>query len=156
MDAAGAVCASERAAALWGSLGIRPEAVLGHSVGEIAASSAAGVFGLEEGMRFAARRGALMGSLPAGGAMAAVFAPVARVAEALSGAVSVAAENGAHQVVSGPEDEVVALLEGFAAAGVRVERLRTSHAFHSALMDPVLEELEAAVGGGGGAAGSSW
>ena len=132
--------------ALWGSVGICPEVVFGHSVGEIAAAQAAGVFDLEGGMRFAARRGALMGSLPGGGAMAAVFAAAERVAEALCGSVSLAADNGAHQVVSGPEEEVVRLLERFESSGVRGERLRTSHAFHSALMDPVLEELETSAG----------
>ena len=123
---------------------MRPDAVFGHSVGEIAAAHVAGVFSLEEGLRFAARRGALMGSLPAGGAMAAVFAPLERVVAALSGEVSLAAANGAHQVVSGPEAAVAALTEEFGAGGVRVERLRTSHAFHSPLMDPVLAELAAA------------
>ena len=61
---------------LWRSVGVRPEVVLGHSVGEVVAAWASGAVGLEEGFRFAARRGALMGSLPGGGGMAAVFAPV--------------------------------------------------------------------------------
>ena len=130
--------------ALWRSVGVGPGVVFGHSVGEIAAAHAAGVFGLEEGLRFAARRGALMGSLPGGGAMAAVFASSDRVRELLGDGVSLAADNGAHQVVSGPEAAVAALSRDLAAAGVRVERLRTSHAFHSELMDPVLEELTAA------------
>ena len=134
--------------ALWASLGVRPDAVFGHSVGELAAAQAAGVFGLEEGLRFAARRGALMGSLPAGGAMAALFAPVERVEKALPPGVSLAAENGAHCVVSGPEKAVVALAQSFTAAGARAERLRTSHGFHSALLDPVLDELEAAAPAG--------
>ena len=130
--------------ALWASVGVRPAAVFGHSAGETAAAQAAGAFGLEAGLRFAARRGAIMGSLPAAGAMAAVFAPLDRVREALPDGVSLAANNGAHQVVSGPEEAVAALAAEFEAAGVRVEPLRTSHAFHSALMDPVLAELEAA------------
>ena len=132
--------------ALWGSVGVRPEAVLGHSVGEIAAAQAAGVFGLEAGMQFATRRGSLMGALPSGGAMAAVFAPCEEVAAAVGGAVSVAADNGAHQVTSGPEDRIRALIDGFAAKGIRVEALRTSHAFHSELMDPALDGLGRAVG----------
>ena len=130
--------------ALWGSVGVHPDVVFGHSVGEVAAALAAGACDLEGGLRFASRRGALMGSLPPGGVMAAVFAPAARVSESLRGSVSLAAENGAHAVVSGPEAEVDGLMEEFAAAGFRTERLRTSHAFHSALMDPVLEELESA------------
>ena len=146
-------------AALWASLGVRPAAVLGHSVGEIAAAYAAGVLSLEEGMRLAARRGELMGSLPAAGseagAMAAVFAPPARV-EALVAEVnaamggeglSVAAYNGVHQVVSGRVDAATDLLERCDAAGLRAERLRVSHAFHSVLMEPVLEELEGLLAG---------
>ena len=130
--------------ALWASVGVRPDAVFGHSAGEIAAAHAAGAFDLEAGLRFAARRGALMGSLPGGGAMAAVFASSDRVRDALPDGVSLAADNGAHQVVSGPDAAVAALADQFAAAGIRVERLRTSHAFHSALMEPVLAEIEAA------------
>ncbi|MDE0629053.1 MAG: SDR family NAD(P)-dependent oxidoreductase, partial [Bryobacterales bacterium] len=106
--------------------------------------AAAGAFDLETGMRFATRRGALMGSLPDGGAMAAVFATRDRVTSVLEGAVSLAADNGAHQVVSGPEAEIEALLKRFEEDGLRVDRLRTSHAFHSALIEPVLGELEAA------------
>ena len=64
--------------ALWSSLGVRPDVVLGHSLGEIAAAHTAGVFGLEEGLRFAAARGSLIGALPGEGAMAAVFAPASR------------------------------------------------------------------------------
>ncbi|MYI07367.1 MAG: SDR family NAD(P)-dependent oxidoreductase, partial [Gemmatimonadetes bacterium] len=130
--------------ALWASVGVRPDIVLGHSVGELAAAAAAGAFDLEAGMRFATRRGALMGSLPEGGAMAAVFAPPDRVQDELREGISLAADNGAHQVVSGPRDAVVALGKKLAEAGIRVDPLRTSHAFHSALMDPVLAELEAA------------
>ena len=131
--------------ALWRSVGVRPGVVFGHSVGEIAAAHAAGAFDLETGMRFAARRGWLMGSLPEGGAMAAVFAPSERVRAALRDGLSLAADNGAHQVVSGPAEAVAAMLEELAEAGIRVERLRTSHAFHSELMDPVLERIERAL-----------
>ena len=143
--------------ALWASVGVRPDAVFGHSVGEVAAAAAAGVFDLEAGMRFATRRGALMGSLPRrgkrAGGMLAVFAPEnavsALLAETGAGSrgakLELAADNGAHQVVTGP----VGLLRRFEARlskeGLRAVRLRTSHAFHSALMDPVLDELEAAV-----------
>ncbi|MDE0127419.1 MAG: SDR family NAD(P)-dependent oxidoreductase, partial [Bryobacterales bacterium] len=133
--------------ALWASVGVRPDIVFGHSVGEIAAAAAAGAFDLETGMRFATRRGALMGSLSEGGAMAAVFASAERVAASLDGAVCLAADNGTQQVVSGPETEIEVLLQAFEEDGLRVERLRTSHAFHSALMDPVLAELEAAAPG---------
>ena len=104
---------------LWSGVGVRPEVVLGHSVGEIAAARTAGVFGLEEGMRFAARRGALMGSLPSGGGMLAVFASEDRVRSALSEVnegvegvgLELAADNGTHGVVSGPLELLAALEE---------------------------------------------
>ena len=146
-------------AELWASVGIRPEAVLGHSVGELAAAYSAGVWGLEDGLRFAAARGELMGGLPSdgpgAGAMAAVFAPRERVVAAVEESndrsegpgLSVAADNGTHFVVSGPLSGVESLSESLAAEGVRVERLNTSHAFHSELMDPILDQLEAALDG---------
>lgn len=120
--------------ALWSSVGIRPDVVFGHSLGEIAAAHTAGVFGLEDGLRFAAARGALIGALPGDGAMAAVFAPAPRVAAAVdehnaashSVGLSIATDNGAHQVVSGAAADVAALLERFEAEEVRVARLRKS------------------------------
>ena len=136
--------------ALWASVGIRPDVVFGHSLGEIAAAHTAGVFDLEDGLRFAAARGALIGALPGAGAMAAVFAPASRVSAALdehnaaSGGVGlcIAADNGAHQVVSGPAAEIDALLERLEAQDVRVARLRKSPAYHSAMVEPALADLE--------------
>ena len=140
--------------AMWSSVGVRPEVVVGHSVGELAAAQTAGVFGLEDGMRFACARGALMSGM-ADGAMAAVFAPAARVAEAVeahnaaSGGVglSVAGDNGSHQVVSGPADEIETMSGRFEAEGIRVRRLNTKKAFHSALVDPILDALEGSLEG---------
>ena len=137
--------------ALWSSLGIRPDAVLGHSLGEIAAAQAAGVFDLEDGLRLAAVRGALVGALPGEGAMAAVFAPASRVTEALDEhnaasrgiGLCIAADNGAHQVISGPAQEIAAILERLEGAGIRVARLRRSPAYHSAMIEPALDDLEA-------------
>ena len=111
--------------ALWDSVGIRPSVVLGHSLGEIAAAHAAGVFTLEEGLRFASTRGTLMASLPRAGAMAAVFAPSLRIEtavddwnEARDGAdLCVAVDNGTHQVVSGPVAQVHAFADQMEAAG---------------------------------------
>ena len=142
-------------AALWSSVGIRPDVVIGHSLGEIAAAQTAGVFSLEEGLRFAAARGSLIGALSGEGAMAAVFAPASRVAEAVDAhnaasvgpGLSVAADNGAHQVVSGPKADVEALLARFEAEEVRIARLRKSPAYHSAMIDPALDDLEAALQG---------
>jgi len=129
--------------------GVKPTVVMGHSIGELAACYAAGVFDLEEGLRLALARGTLMGALPAGGAMAAVFAPAEQVAAALTAfaTLSLAADNGMHQVVSGPDADLLGLTRQFSAAGVRVEPLAVSHAFHSALMDPMLDALEQAAAG---------
>ena len=139
--------------ALWKSVGITPSVVLGHSLGELAAAQAAGVFSIEEGVRFAAARGELTATLPGGGAMAAIFADVSQVESALDElnaastgvGLSIAAYNGAHQVVSGPEEEIEAISEHFLAQDIRVSRLRTTHAFHSALVEPMLDKLDAIV-----------
>ena len=139
--------------AIWKSVGITPSVVLGHSLGELAAAQAAGVFSIEEGVRFAAARGELTATLPGGGAMAAIFADVSQVESALDElnaastgvGLSIAAYNGAHQVVSGPEEEVEAISEHFLAQDIRVSRLRTTHAFHSALVEPMLDKLDAIV-----------
>ncbi|MDE0005377.1 MAG: acyltransferase domain-containing protein, partial [Rhodospirillaceae bacterium] len=138
--------------ALWASVGIRPSVVLGHSVGEIAAAQAAGVFNLEDGMRFAATRGTLLSGTEQGG-MGAIFAPAARVAsevEALNTdsngvGLSVAGDNGAHIVVSGPTADIETVLDRFESEGVQTRRLNTSRAFHSALVEPALDELEASL-----------
>ena len=140
--------------ALWGSVGIRPFAVLGHSVGELAAAQAAGVFTLEDGMRFAAARGTLLSGTERG-AMAAVFAPASRVAAAVDTVnaassdvgLSVSADNGPQQVVSGPVEDVEAICRLFESEGIRAIRLNTSWGFHSALVEPALDGLEAALDG---------
>ena len=140
--------------ALWASVGVRPDIVMGHSVGELAAAQAAGVFSLEDGMRFAASRGALL-SATEPGAMAAVFAPPELVASTVKAVnessegigLSVSADNGTHQVVSGPTAEVEAILEQFRSRRIRTARLNTARAFHSALLEPALDELEACLDG---------
>ena len=140
-------------AALWASLGVRPDVAVGHSLGEIAAAQTAGVFSLEDGLRFAAARGALIGALPEAGAMAVVFAPAERVAAAVEEhnaaatgvGLCVAVDNGSNQVLSGPAADVAAILERFEADQVRVRLLRNSPAYHSALVEPALDALEAAL-----------
>ena len=137
--------------ALWRSVGIEPAAVLGHSLGEIAAAQAAGVFTLEEGLKFASARGRLMGDLPRPGAMAVVFAPAATVetyvsdwqAEHPGSDLCIGVDNGAHQVISGPAEEVHALADLLEADDVSVRRLRPSPAYHSPLVEPALDKLEA-------------
>ncbi len=138
--------------ALWASVGVRPAVVVGHSVGEIAAAQAAGVFSLEDGMRFACARGALMSSMDPG-AMAAVFAPPDRVQAAVEArnaaadglAVNISADNGAHQVISGPEAGIEVVSGQLESEGLRVRRLNTAKAFHSALVEPILEALGASL-----------
>ncbi|MGW1163814.1 acyltransferase domain-containing protein, partial [Streptomyces sp. NPDC002519] len=130
--------------ALLRSWGMEPGVVLGHSVGEFAAAYAAGVFELPDVVRLVAARARLMQVLPVGGAMAAVEAGEAEVAGWLVDGVVVAAVNGpAAVVVSGVEAAVEAVVERARAEGRRVTRLRVSHAFHSPLMEPVLEEFAA-------------
>ena len=137
---------------LWSSVGIRPDVVLGHSVGEIAAARTAGVFSLEDGMRFACTRGTLLSETETG-AMAAIFAPPEQVASAVEAVnaesagvgVNVSADNGLHQVVSGPVADVETLSARLESEGVRVRRLNTTRAFHSALVEPALDALEASL-----------
>ncbi|HVR06985.1 MAG TPA: type I polyketide synthase, partial [Thermoanaerobaculia bacterium] len=132
-------------AALWRSWGIEPDVVAGHSIGELSAAYVAGVFSLSDAGRLVAARGRLMQSLPRGGAMVSIAAAEAAVSAAVAaqgGEVSIAAVNGPSSVVvSGVEERVLALAGEFAAQGARTHRLRVSHAFHSALMDPMLEEF---------------
>jgi acyl transferase domain-containing protein/NADPH:quinone reductase-like Zn-dependent oxidoreductase/acyl carrier protein len=134
--------------ALLGEAGITVDAVAGHSVGEVAAAYAAGVLSLEDACALVAARAAGMQALPGGGAMASVALGEDEVlAEIgpLGGGVSVAAVNGpASVVVSGEEAGVEQLVARWRERGVRARRLRVSHAFHSALMDPVLAGLEEA------------
>jgi len=132
-------------ARLWQHWGLSPDLVLGHSLGQYAAACVAGVFTLEQGLRLVAERGRLFGALPAGGSMAAVFAEAAQVQARLAGypQVSVAAYNGAHTVISGPQGAVRELIEQFRGEGVRCEELDTSHAFHSELLEPALDAFEA-------------
>jgi acyl transferase domain-containing protein/acyl carrier protein len=130
--------------ALLGACGITPDAVAGHSVGEVTAAYAAGVLSLGDACRLVAARARLMQALPGGGAMTAVAATEAEVAEAIRdvAGVSIAAVNGPSAVVvSGDAEAVERVAERFRATDVRVRALRVSHAFHSRRMDPVLAEL---------------
>ncbi|GAA0223774.1 type I polyketide synthase [Cryptosporangium japonicum] len=131
------------------SVGVRPVVVAGHSLGELSAAWAAGVWSLGDACRVVAARARLMDGLPAGGAMAAVWADRAAVEARLIGSgVVVAAVNGPGAVVvSGPVSEVDSLVESWTGGGVRARRLRVSHAFHSPLVEPMLGEYASVLGG---------
>ncbi|MCQ0003430.1 SDR family NAD(P)-dependent oxidoreductase [Actinomadura madurae] len=136
---------------LLASLGVRPDMLAGHSVGEIAAAHAAGVLTLDDACALVAERGRLMGRLPAGGAMASIAASEDEVAAVLADAgdpADIAAVNGpASVVVSGAEEAVLAVAAAFADRGRRTKRLPVGHAFHSRLMEPMLEEFGEVVSG---------
>jgi amino acid adenylation domain-containing protein len=125
-------------AQLWMEWGVRPQAMLGHSVGEYVAACLAGVFSLRDALELVAARGRLMQQLP-GGAMLAVPLAEAEVAGELGDQLSVAAINRPDlTVVAGPAPAVAELERRLAARGLTCRALHTSHAFHSAMMDPIL------------------
>jgi acyl transferase domain-containing protein len=131
---------------LWKSWGIIPDAVMGHSVGEYVAACVAGVFSLEDGLKLITQRASLMQSLPQNGRMVAVFADEATVLSAIQSyrdEVSIAAINSQNNIViSGVHHAVEAVVITLEAQGIETRPLTVSHAFHSPLMEPILNEFE--------------
>jgi acyl transferase domain-containing protein len=130
---------------LWMEWGVRPEAMIGHSIGEYVAACLAGVFSREDALRVVAARARLMQQLP-GGAMLAVALSEETLAKRLDGQLSLAAVNGrALCVVAGPVEEIGQLQSTLTAEGTGARLLRTSHAFHSGMMTDAVEHFRAEV-----------
>jgi len=132
-------------AQLWMHLGVRPKAILGHSLGEYVAACVAGVFSLEQAISLVCARAELMQKLPRG-AMTAVPLGEADLLSMIPPALDLAAVNGPEYcVVSGPIDAITEFETELSRENVVCRRLRTSHAFHSKMMDPAMEPLAAKI-----------
>ncbi|MCA2718482.1 MupA/Atu3671 family FMN-dependent luciferase-like monooxygenase [Microcystis sp. M169S2] len=133
-------------AQLWRSWGIEPAAVIGHSVGEYVAATVAGALSLEDGLTLIAKRAKLMQSLPKNGTMIAVFAAEERVKaviEPYTNDIAIAAINSPENlVISGKATIIAEIIIHLTAAGIEVRPLKVSHAFHSPLLEPILDSLE--------------
>ena len=126
-------------AQLWMSWGIHPKALIGHSIGEFVAATIAGVFSLEDALTVVANRGKMMQSCPEGG-MLSVRLPEEAIIPLLNDKISIAAVNGPQLcVVAGPHEELAKLQQKWEAEEVVCKALHTSHAFHSPMMDPMVE-----------------
>lgn len=128
-------------AKVWQSWGLFADSMVGHSIGEYVAACMAGVIELPDALALVATRGRLMQALPSGG-MLSVSCPADDLAPRLTGGLGLAAVNAPRLcVVSGPQEEVDRLAADLAGDGVDTTKLRTSHAFHSAMMEPILDEF---------------
>jgi acyl transferase domain-containing protein/acyl carrier protein len=138
-------------AELWKSWGIRPDAVLGHSVGEYAAGCIAGVFSLEDGLKLIAARGRLMQALPRDGMMVVVLASESVVKKAIAphlDTVSIASYNGPNNIViSGNAVNIKTIVIALEASGIETVPLNVSHAFHSPLIRPMLGDFDKVASG---------
>ena len=138
-------CLEYALASNWMARGLSPATLIGHSVGEFVAATLAGVMTLEDAIRLVAKRGALMQALPAGG-MLSVRMSAVELEPSLPPGLQLAAENGLKAcVVAGPDEVIDAFAQQLSARDVPARRLQTSHAFHSAMMDPAVPVFEQAV-----------
>ena len=133
-------------AQVWLAWGVKPSALMGHSIGEFAAACVAGVFKLEDGLKMIAERGRAMQALP-GGSMMSVRLPGAEVEPMLSGDMVVGSFNGPELcVVAGPDDQVAKLQEKLESKDIVCRHLHTSHAFHSPMMDSIVDPFADFIG----------
>ncbi|MDJ0733380.1 MAG: amino acid adenylation domain-containing protein [Nostocaceae cyanobacterium] len=135
---------------LWQSWGIKPDVVMGHSIGEYVAATVAGVFSLEDGLKLIAQRGRLMQELPQDGEMVALLTSEAKALAAIQPYgedISLAAINGPESVViSGKRSAINAVVATSEAQGIKTKKLTVSHAFHSPLMEPILADFARVAG----------
>jgi len=133
-------------AELWRSWGVEPSVLLGHSLGEYVAAVIAGVFSMEDGLRLVCARARLMDTLSVPGAMRAISAPVERVRAAIASEekeVGIGVINGPESVViSGAAEAIARIAAKLEAEGIRTRALQVTHAFHSPLLEPILNEFE--------------
>ncbi|MEN9567126.1 MAG: McyG protein, partial [Cyanobacteriota bacterium] len=129
-------------AQLWLSWGIKPDIMVGHSIGEYVAATIAEVFSLEDALKLVCARGKLMQSLPKNGAMLAVFASREKINYLLDHQISIAADNGSHLVLSGLKNNIDKITQKLESLSIKTKLLEVSHGFHSSLMQPIIEEFK--------------
>ena len=133
-------------AEMWRSWSIKPDIVMGHSIGEYVAACIAGAFSLEDGLKLIAARGRLMQELPERGTMLVAFAEPARLSplvDAYQGQVAIAVINGPNNtVLSGNQSALQSLVQRLRVEGIETHPMTVSHAFHSPLMEPMLDSFE--------------
>ena len=129
-------------AQLWLSWGIKPDVTIGHSIGEYVAATIAEIFSLENALKLVSARGKLMQSLPENGAMLAVFSSQERINYLLDRQISIAADNGTHLVLSGLKNDIERIRQQLESFSIKTKLLEVSHAFHSPLMQPMIEAFK--------------
>ncbi|MBW4537315.1 MAG: SDR family NAD(P)-dependent oxidoreductase [Pleurocapsa minor HA4230-MV1] len=129
-------------AQLWLAWGIKPDVTIGHSIGEYVAATIAEIFSLEDALKLVCARGKLMQSLPENGAMLAVFSSKDKIEHLLANKISIAADNGTHLVLSGLEKDIEQISQQLDNLAIKTKLLNVSHAFHSPLMQPMIEEFK--------------
>jgi myxalamid-type polyketide synthase MxaB len=129
-------------AQLWLSWGIKPDVMIGHSIGEYVAATIAEIFSLEDALKLVCARGKLMQSLPKTGAMLAVFSSKDKIDHLLANKISIAADNGTHLVLSGLKNDIERISQQLESFSIKTKLLEVSHAFHSSLMQPIIEEFK--------------